>query len=113
MAEPTLAEVFGSGASQTSTTISIDKADLAAVGLTADAANTAESLLSAVLLLAKGALTQTSFDSNSDQSITIEPGFDSIIQRDDGAGNFINYRQNQLTVNLHKTDASGIDPDDY
>lgn len=113
MAEPTIQEIFGSGASQTATAITIDKADLSAVGLTAGSDNTAESLLSAVLLLAKGALTQTSFDSNSDQSITIEPGFDSIIQRDDGAGNFINYRQNQITVNLYKPDSDGIDPDDY
>ena len=113
MAEPTLVEVFGDGASQTATTITIDKADLSAVGLTPGAENTAESLLSAVLLLAKGILTQAAFDSNSDQSITIEPGFDSIIQRDDGTGNFINYRQNQLTVNLHKLDSDGIDPDDY
>lgn len=113
MAEPTLTEVFGASATQTGTTITIDKSDLTAVGLTADATNTAESLLSAILLLAKSSLTQTSFEANSDQSITIEPGFDSIIQRDDGTGTFINYRQNQLTVNLHKLDSDGIDPDDY
>lgn len=113
MAEPTLTNVLGSGASQTATTITIDKNDLATVGLTPDANNAAESLLAAMILLAKNSLTEVSFGNNPDQSITITNGFDSIIQRDDGAGNLSNVRQNQLTINFHKPDAGAIDPDDY
>lgn len=113
MAEPTLTQIFGAGATQTASQITIDKADLATVGLTVGASNRAESLLSAVLLLAKNYLTQSNFDSNLDQSITILPGFDSIVQRDDGNGGVTGYRQNQFNVNLHKLDAGAVDPDDY
>ena len=113
MAEPTITQVFGAGATQTATTISINKSDLAAIGLTPSATNTAESLLAAIVIFAKGYLTQSKFEANTDQSITIEPGFDSIISRDDGAGNLISYRQTQFNINLHKLDAGTLDPDDY
>lgn len=113
MAEPTILEVFGANATQTATTITIIKADLSAVSLTASASNTAESLLAAIVLKAQAALTQAAFEANPDQSVVVEPGFDSIVQRDNGAGTFVNYRQNQLTVSLYKPDAGGIDPDDY
>lgn len=113
MAEPTITQIFGANATQTSTTITITKNDLVAVSLTPSATNTAEALLAAILLKARAYLTQSAFDSNTDQSIVIAPGFDSIVQRDDGTGNVIGYRQNQLNVNLHKLDAGEIDPDDY
>ena len=113
MAEPTIQQVFGSGATHTATEITISKADLTSYGLTASIENTAESLLAAIFLIARAFLTQSGFDANSDQSITILPGFDSIIQRDDGSGELKSYRQNQLTINLHKLDSEGIDPDDY
>ena len=113
MAEPTITQVFGAGASQDATTITIIKSDLVSTGLTTSATNTAESLLAAILLKAKVTLTQTGFDSNSDQSIVIEPGFDSIVTVDDGTVGLINYRQSQLNINLHRLDAGGIDPDDY
>jgi hypothetical protein len=112
MAEPTLVQVFGAGAAQTATTITINKSDLAAVGLTAIASNTAESLLAAIILNAKAYLTQANFDANTDQSITILPGFNSIVQRSDGTGNFTEYRQFQYQVNAHKLDNSALDPDD-
>jgi len=113
MAEPTLLEVFGSGAIQDANTITISKTDLVTVGLTADANNTAESLLAAIVLLAREALTSARFETTLEQSITIEPGFDSVVQRDDGTGTLVSYKQNQLNINLHKLDASTIDPDDY
>ncbi len=109
MAEPTLTAVFGASATQTSTTITISKAELP--GLTASANNTAESLLVGLVLLAKQALTQTSFDTNLDQSIYVDAGFPTFTFR--GANND-SYRVDQLTVNLAKPDtASIIDPDDY
>lgn len=109
MAEPTLQDVFGAGASQTSTTITIAKADLP--GLTASANNSVESLIVGLLLKAKVALSQNSFESNIDQSIYIENGFPTFTFR--GTNNS-SYRVDQFTVNLSKLDTAGtIDPDDY
>lgn len=109
MAEPTLSSVFGANATQTATTITIDKADLP--GLTAAANNTAESLLTGLLLRAQLGLTQVGFDADIDQSIYIASGFPSFTFR--GINND-SYRVDQLTVNLAKPDTAGtIDPDDY
>lgn len=113
MAEPTISEVFGANAVQDASTLTISKADLASVGLTVASDNTAESLLASILLTAQLNLTEASFGSNQDQNITVIPGFDSIIQRDDGTGTFVNVRQNQLTVNLHQPDQGTINPDNY
>ncbi|WYL93424.1 MAG: hypothetical protein HEQ35_05715 [Gloeotrichia echinulata IR180] len=46
----TLQQFFGENASQTATTLTISKVDLTAVGLTPTAVNTAESLLTALIL---------------------------------------------------------------
>lgn len=109
MAEPTLQQVFGAGATQDATTFTIAKADLTAVGLTASATNTAESLMVAILLLAKDYLTAANFENNLDQSITIEESFKNLVTRNNQT-----FRQNSYSVNLHKLDTdSTIDPDDY
>jgi hypothetical protein len=109
MAEPTLVQVFGVNASQTSTTITITKADL--TGLTASSSNTAESLVIALALKWKAYLTQTNFDANIDQSLVVGDGFSSLTTR--GTGN-TPYRTDQITISLSKIDtASTVDPDDY
>ncbi len=112
MPEPTLTAIFGAGATQTATTLSIAKADLAAVGLTATATNSAESLFVALLLLAKAALTPTAQETNPDQSITVAQAdfnFQTLVER-----NSQTYRQSTYTVNLQKLDTGAtIDPDDY
>jgi hypothetical protein len=109
MAEPTLVQVFGTGATQDATTITISKADL--TGLTASTTNTAESLLTALILKAKTYLNQTNFDANIDQSIVIDTGFSSFTNR--GTNN-TPYRTDQLTISLAKIDSgSTLDPDDY
>lgn len=113
MPEPALSDVFGASASQDSTTLTIAKSDLAATGLVASGSNTAEALLASIILLARNALAQATFESNLDQSITIVPGFDQLVQRDDGTGTFANYRLNQLTVNMHSQDSTEIDPNNY
>ncbi|MFM6252850.1 MAG: hypothetical protein ACKPEQ_27520, partial [Dolichospermum sp.] len=64
MPEPTLTEVFGAGATQTATTLTISKSALATVGLTASSDNSAEAILAAILLIAKINLTETKFESN-------------------------------------------------
>ncbi|MDB9374303.1 hypothetical protein [Nodularia sphaerocarpa] len=111
MAEPTITQLFGAGASQTSSAITIQKADLAGVGLSASANNTAESLLTAINLKAQQHLTQTNLDGNIDQSIVVEPGFSSFTTRGE---NNNSYRIDQITLNLYKPDSGSIiDPDDY
>lgn len=110
MAEPTLQEVFGANASQTTTTLTIAKADLVSVGLTASATNTAESLVVAILLKAKEYLNDTNQATNSDIQITVEQSaFPQIISR-----NSQNYRQITFNVDLQTVDNSfSIDPDNY
>lgn len=111
MAEPTLQQVFGAGASQTATQLIISKADLTAVGLTASANNSPESMYVAILLLAKSALTETNQQTNPEQSVTITDSFgaDTIVAR-----NNQNFRQRTYNVNLQKLDTGfTIDPDDY
>lgn len=111
MAEPTLTQVFGPGATQTATVITILKADLVSTGLTASAANTAESLLGAIVLKGKDYLTQAAFDLDLAHSITIATGFNSIVQRDTGNGVFAEYRQFQFLLNAHQVDSATLDPD--
>lgn len=109
MAEPTLQDIFGAGATQTGTTITISKADFP--NLTAAPDNRAESLFVAILLRAYSMLTTTRQDTNPEQSITIEEPFgsDSLVTRNNQT-----YRQKTYSINLQKFDASNvIDPDDY
>jgi hypothetical protein len=109
MAEPTLIDIFGAGATQDATTITIQKTSLPR--LTPSANNTAESLFTGIILKAQTSLTQTSFDGNIDQSIYLSTGFPSFTNR--GADN-TQYRVDQLNINLAKVDTgSTIDPDDY
>lgn len=109
MAEPTLAAIFGSSVTQTSTTLTISKTDLATVGLTASATNTPESLLAAIIVLAQASLGELTYETNLDQSITIIDGADSLVTRGSTT-----YRQKTKTIEFFKVDTSGnFDPDDY
>ena len=109
MAELTLVEVFGAGATQDSSSITIQKAALPR--LTASASNSAESLLTGILLMAQTNLSQTNFDANVDQSIYVAPGYAGFTNR--GINNDP-YRVDQLVINLAKLDTgSTLDPDDY
>jgi hypothetical protein len=107
MAEPTLIEIFGVGATQNANEITILKNSL--TGLTPSANNTPESLLAAIILKAQTKLTQESQDANPEQNITIENGISSIVTR-----NNQNYREYQLNINFQKIDTqTAIDPDDF
>lgn len=109
MADPTLQQVFGTNAAQTATTITISKADLATVGLTAKAVNGGEQLFVALLRKAQVYLSTTNQTTDPDIQVTIDDGFVSIVPR-----NNKNYRQFTYNVNLQKVDPStAIDPDDY
>lgn len=111
MAEPTLVEVFGANATQDATTLTITKADLTSTGLTPSANNTAESLLIAIVLKFKAALTDTARDTNVDQSVAVVEGFSpSITTRNNAI-----YLRNTISVEVDKllAGADVIDPDDY
>lgn len=114
MAEPTLTEVFGANATQTSTQLIIAKSDLTAVGLTSASSNSAESLLTALVKLWASELTEENRDSNIDQSVAVvQDAVPSFVSRIDGT-NTITYIRDTFSVQLDKTySASEIDPDDY
>jgi hypothetical protein len=110
MAEPTLQEVFGAGATQTATAITILKADLS---MTASATNRGEQLFAAIVKKASVNLTEANFALNTDQSINIAAGFDSLVYRTI-ASTTTTLLQSQLNINFNKIQASsGITPDDY
>jgi hypothetical protein len=110
MAEPLLTDIFGAGATQTATTITILKADLP---MTAAAVNRGEQVLAAICKKASGTLTTANFTTNTDQSITVSAGYDSLVYRTVGTDQST-FLQSQLTVNFAKLQtSSGITPDDY
>ena len=108
--EPTLEQVFGVGATQTATTITIQKsAPATATGLTPSANNTAESLLGAIVENASIYLTDANFQTNTSQSVTIARQSDSIAFRGQDA-----YTQKPWTLNFNKiAPAPSFDPNDY
>ncbi|MEM8603779.1 MAG: hypothetical protein AAGF24_08085 [Cyanobacteria bacterium P01_H01_bin.121] len=111
MAEPTLQQVFGPGATQDATTLTIHKTDFAALGLKPEASNTAESLLVAILLKAQERLTNDAFNGDLNQSVYVDRGFSSFINRGE---NNTSYRSDQLTVTLAKVDSqTTLNPADY
>lgn len=110
MAEPTLIEVFGAGATQDATTVTIAKADLASVGLTASASNSAESLLVALILKAQTYLNDTNLATNIDQSVSITTATTPTFTNRNNAV----YIRDAISIEIDKPSPSlAIDPDDY
>lgn len=112
MSEPSLTDVFGTGATQDATTLTILKASLP--GLTASANNTGEALLTGILKRAAANLSETNRDTNIDQSVAVDlsqtPSFTT---RTDGTTTNV-YIRNTITVELDKVYGTvEIDPDDY
>lgn len=111
MAEPTLIEVFGAGATQDVLTLTISKDDLEAVGLTPMAANTAESLLVAIVLLAANVLTESARFADSDnRNVTIEFLANEILTQ--GINDEFLRRSYALSAYTPFT-SDPVDPDDY
>lgn len=109
MAEPTLPSVFGLSATQSSTLLTLVKADFST--LTASATNTAEALLVALILQWKSTLTPAAQATNADQSIRIEQGAESIVTDFNTSTKYIEI---PFTLTLRKPYTSiAIDPDDY
>jgi hypothetical protein len=110
LAEPTLQEIFGAGATQDATTITILKADLP---MTALAVNRGEQIIAAMLKKASTGLGATTFGTNIDQSVSIAPGYEQIVYRTVN-NNPVAYLKAPLTIDFHKIQATaGITPDDY
>jgi hypothetical protein len=110
MSEPSFTDIFGAGATQTASTVTILKADLP---MTANAGNRGEQIFAALLKKAAASLTAATFATNSDQSVSIAPGFDSLAYRTVG-NDTLSFLQTQLTINFAKLQpSSGITPDDY
>ena len=110
MSEPTLTEVFGANATQTSTTITISKADLASVGLVAASNNTAESLLVAILLKAESVLSEPnrSLDATN-RNVTVNYGGQDLVETNNAY-----YRRDAYSVLMYKTTTlAAIVPGDY
>lgn len=112
MAEPTLTDIFGAGATQDATTLTIVKANLP--GLTASANNTGEALLTGILKCAAVNANETNRDSNIDQSVVIDlTQTPSFVTRTNGSTTNT-YIRNTITVELDKSYGNvDIDPDDY
>ncbi|AFY54384.1 hypothetical protein Riv7116_1843 [Rivularia sp. PCC 7116] len=109
MAEPVLTEIFGANAIQDANSLTIDKNDLVAIGLTPSATNTAESLLAAIIAIAQQTLTAVRQDTHPEQSVVIEDSLESLVTRGDQV-----YRQLTKTISFEKPDSqSAFDPDDY
>ncbi|MDJ0674398.1 MAG: hypothetical protein QNJ36_03180 [Calothrix sp. MO_167.B42] len=108
MAEPAFTDVFGEGATQTETTITIPKANLP--GLTAVAENTPESIIAGLCLLLTTTLSTTNQTNNADQQVTVAySGFPTFVTR-----NEVRYRQDIYNVNFEAVDTqAGIDPNNY
>ena len=111
MSEPTIQDVFGAGATQTATTLTILKSDLPT--LTASATNRGEQLFMGIVLNAKANLTETARNGDLDRSIAIEPSFDQVTSRTVG-GVTNQYYQTGLSISAQKLNTnSSIDADDY
>lgn len=111
MAEPTIQDVFGAGATQTATTITMLKADLPT--LAANATNRGEQMFMAIVLKAEQNLTTIARDADLDRSVAIERSFDQVTSRTVGAVTN-NYYQSGLTITAQKINTnSAIDADDY
>jgi hypothetical protein len=109
MPEPTLSDVFGANASQTATTLIIDKGDLAPAGLTASATNTAESIFAAVIKRMLSNLTVENQLLNPDQSVSLQIANPTIYQSPHGD----RYRQTILVSFDSPHTDPGLVPDDY
>lgn len=118
MTEPTITQVFGIGATRLAATdpapesgLFIPDTAMETAGLNDPPTATAEGHLVAIALGAKAHLTQSNFDTNTEQSIVVEDGFSNIIQRGEPP---IEYRNDPLTINLWKPSTGNIrDPNNY
>ena len=105
----TLAQLFGPNATQDATTLTISKADLAAVGLNPLADNPAQGLFVGIFLMAAQILTDANQALDPTQLVTLGRDFDSLTTRDGNTYTRVGY-----SCNFDKlTPTITIDPDDF
>lgn len=109
MSEPTLEQVFGTGASQDANQLVISKAALAAVGLTPTIDNTAESLFAAIHKIAINSLSAQNQTLNPDQHVSLQAANSTVFETAYGT----RLRQNVLVGFDNPFINPGITPDDY
>ena len=111
MAEPTLQDYFGAGATQTATTITILKSDLAGEGLTPLAENTGDQLAVAMVRKMKNYATEANFTANIDQSTIVTKGTPTLTYR--GEENTA-YTQSPYVISFAKpVGDDDVNPMDY
>lgn len=113
MPEPTLVEVFGTSASQTSSALTIQKAPMAEFGLTAIAENKGEALFAGTVCVAAKNLTEANRAlDRTNRNVTVTPaGFD-VVEDPPGSGQY--FRRDIYTVILYKSEpATPLDLDNY
>ena len=118
MSEPTIVQIFGtgatrlaSGATTPTSGLFIPDSALVTAGLTTPTTASAEGHLAAVIVNAESYLTDANFTANIDQSIIVADSFSSFTTR--GTSN-TSYRQDQKTISFAKLDTStSINPGDY
>lgn len=110
MAEPTLQQVFGAGATQDANTLTISKSALTAKGLQANGENSAEALLVAIVMLANDALSETSRATDlENRTVTVVYSGQDLISQ--GGKTF---QRDAFSVLLYKeTQYAAINPNDY
>jgi hypothetical protein len=105
----TLDQLFGAGATQDATTLTLSKADFVGVGLNGAADNSAQSLFVAIFLKAAQVLTEANQALDSTQLVTLGRDLDSLITRDGNTYTRVGYSSNFDKL----TPTTVIDPDDF
>ncbi|MHC5825573.1 MAG: hypothetical protein ACYT04_59410, partial [Nostoc sp.] len=102
-------QVFGANATQTSTTVTITKADFAATGFTSATTNTADSILAAIIAFAETNLPDTTASTDPTQTIGIADGYQSITTISN-----TQYLISPKNINFYKTFTDGtFNPNNY
>ncbi|MTJ11851.1 hypothetical protein FJR11_04415 [Anabaena sp. UHCC 0187] len=116
MAEKSLEQILGTGATRLASSAAAPSAGLfipdsllISAGLITPTTATAEGHIVAIVKLLKTNLTQTVYDADNDNSVYVSDGFASFTTR-----GTTQYRVDQVIVNLAKIDSeAGLDPTKY
>ncbi|MTJ12219.1 hypothetical protein FJR11_06335 [Anabaena sp. UHCC 0187] len=116
MAEKSLVEILGTGATRLASAAAAPSAGLfipdsllISAGLTTPTTATAEGHIVAIVKLLKTNLTQTAYDLDNDNSVYLSDGFPGFTTR-----GTTQYRIDQIVFNLAKVDSeSTLDPTKY
>lgn len=113
MPEPTIEEVFGSGATQSATSFTVQKAPLAEFGLSAGATNRAEGLFFGQVAVAAKNLTEANrAQDRANRHVTVTFANFDVVEDPPGSGQM--FRRDIYTVVAYKAQPNTpFDLDDY